>query len=89
MIEEQFGVRYHAGHVWKILGELGWSPRRPVGRARERNEQAIRSWKKKTWTAIKRKPSRKGARSSSSTKADGASARTAAAPGRRGGRRQY
>lgn len=49
-------MRYHAGHVWKILGGLGWSPRRPVGRARERNEQAIRSWKKKTWPAIKKSP---------------------------------
>ena len=40
LIEQEFGVRYHEGHVWKILVSLGWSPQRPVGRARERNEKA-------------------------------------------------
>jgi len=70
LIQEEFGVSYHAGHVWKILIGLGWSPQRPTGRARERNEEAIRTWKKKTWPAIKKKRAGKGARSSSSTKAD-------------------
>jgi transposase len=37
LIEQEFGVAYHEGHVWKILVGLGWSPQRPVGRARERN----------------------------------------------------
>ena len=62
LIEQEFGVAYHEGHVWKILVGLGWSPQRPVGRARERNEAAIRTWKRKTWPAIKKKPARKGAR---------------------------
>jgi len=70
LIQGEFGVSYHAGHVWKILIGLGWSPQRPTGRARERNEEAIRTWKKKTWPTIKKKRVGKGARSSSSTKAD-------------------
>ncbi len=70
LIGDQFGVRYHAGHVWKILRALNWSPQRPVGKARERNEEAIRTWKHKTWPGIKKKPENKAARSSSSTKAD-------------------
>ena len=70
LIADQFGVRYHAGHVWKILRALGWSPQRPVGKARERNEEAIRRWKRTTWPGVKKKPSNKAARSSSSTKAD-------------------
>lgn len=70
LIQQEFGVRYHEGHVWKILVSLGWSPQRPVGRARERNEAAIRTWKRRTWPAIKKKPAPKGAPSSSSTKAD-------------------
>lgn len=61
LIEQEFGVRYHEGHVWKILVGLGWSPQRPVGRARERNEEQIQHWKKKVWPAIKKKPSAKGA----------------------------
>jgi transposase len=56
LIEEEFGVRYHDGHVWKILVSLGWSPQRPTGRARERNEAQIRHWKKKVWPALKKKP---------------------------------
>ena len=70
LIADEFGVRYHEGHVWKILRALNWSPQRPVGKARERNEEAIRTWKRKTWPAIKKKPEKKTARLSSSTKAD-------------------
>ena len=55
LIADEFGVRYHEGHVWKILRALNWSPQRPVGKARERNEEAIRTWKRKTWPAIKKK----------------------------------
>jgi transposase len=70
LIEEEFGVSYHSGHVWKLLRQLNWSPQRPVGRALERDEEAIGHWKRKTWPAIKKKRKKKGERSSSSTKAD-------------------
>jgi len=70
LIEQEFGVHYHAGHVWKLLRQLNWSPQRPAGRALERNEAVIAEWKRKTWPAIKKKPKKKAARSSSSTKAD-------------------
>jgi transposase len=69
LIEREFGVSYHAGHVWKILRQLNWSPQRPKGRALERNEEAIAEWKQKTWPAIKKKPKKRAAQSSSSTKA--------------------
>jgi transposase len=70
LIEREFGVRYHPGHVWKILVSLGWSCQRPTGRALERNEEAIRHWKKATWPDIKKKPKKSGERSFFSTKAD-------------------
>ena len=70
LIRDRFGVDYHEGHVWKLLRALNWSPQRPVGKARERNEQAIREWKRVSWPAIKKKPGNKAARSSSSTKVD-------------------
>ena len=70
LIEREFGVRYHPGHVWKVLVGLGWTPQRPTGKARERNEQQIQTWRKKVWPRIKKKPTRKGARSSSSTRVD-------------------
>jgi transposase len=70
LIEDEFDIRYHEGHVWKLLVSLGWSPQRPTGRARERNEEAIREWQKKQWPAIKKKPAKKAAPSSSSTRAE-------------------
>ena len=62
LMEETTGVKYHKGHAWKVLRGLGWSSQRPVGRAMERNEDAIADWKKKQWPAIKKKPSPKGVR---------------------------
>ena len=70
LIADEFGIHYHPGHVWKILVSLGWSPQRPIGKARERDEEQIRNWRRKKWPAIKKKPARKAVRSSSSTKAD-------------------
>lgn len=59
LIERECGVRYHSGHVWKILRNLGWSCQRPTGRALERNEEAIRRWKKERWPELKKKPRHK------------------------------
>jgi len=70
LIENEFGIEYHRGHVWKVLDDLGWSCQRPVGRARERNEEEIHRWRRVRWPAIKKKPKKKGARSSSSTKVE-------------------
>ena len=60
LIERECGIKYHSGHVWKILRNLGWSCQRPTGRALERDEDAIRRWKKNRWPELKKKPSRKG-----------------------------
>ena len=60
LIERECGIRYHPGHVWRILGRLGWSCQRPTGRALERNEEKIRRWKKQRWPEIKKKPESKG-----------------------------
>ena len=42
--------------IYRLLQQLGWSCQRPVGRALERNERAIRHWKRQRWPAIKKKP---------------------------------
>ena len=70
LIKHQCGVRYHEAHVWRILRRLGWSCQRPTGRALERDEKAIRYWKRSRWPQLKKKRSASGAPSSSSTKAD-------------------
>jgi transposase len=70
LIEKNFHVDYHRGHVWRILRQLGWSIQQPVGRALERNEGRVEDWKRNRWPAIKKKPRKKAAPSFSSTKAD-------------------
>jgi len=70
LIEQRTGVRYHEAHVWRILRKLNWSCQRPTGRALERDEQAIRYWKKYRWPQLKKKRSARGEPSSSSTRAD-------------------
>lgn len=70
LIEQECGIRYAAGHAWRILRQLGWSCQRPVGRALERDEEKIRQWKQQRWPEIKKKPAKRAGPSSSSTKAD-------------------
>lgn len=64
VIERHFGVKYHPGHVWKILRAMDWSPQKPERRARERDEEAIQQWRKEDWPRIKKKPSEKDGASS-------------------------
>ena len=61
VIERMHGVRFSQAHVWRILGSLGFSPQKPEKRAIERDEDAVRSWKRSTWPALKKKPSAKDA----------------------------
>lgn len=56
LIEAVTGVHYHSGHVWRVLRQMGWSLQRPAFRAKERDEEAIRHWKKRTWVQVKKTP---------------------------------
>ncbi len=49
VIARQTGVRYHPGHVWKLLRALHWTLQRPARRGQERNEAAIRQWVRTRW----------------------------------------
>jgi transposase len=53
VIERLTGVRYHPGHVWRLLRRLGWSPQRPARRAAERDEAEIARWRAEEWPRIK------------------------------------
>lgn len=62
LIHKRFGIKYHPGHVTRILQSLGWSCQKPARQALERDEQKVRHWKRYRWPRIKKKPVRKGAR---------------------------
>ena len=60
LIERQFGVKYSAVHVWRLLGQLGFSSQKPERRALERDDVTVERWKKRTWPGLKKKPSERG-----------------------------
>lgn len=57
VIKDHFGISYHVDHLSRFLRSLGWTPQKPERRAIERDEQRIRTWKRTSWPAIKKKPS--------------------------------
>lgn len=56
LLEEQTGISYSESGVWHVLGRLGFSCQRPVGRALERDDAAIERWQRKRWPALKKTP---------------------------------
>lgn len=67
VIEQQTGVAYHQGHVWKILQSMGWSLQRPAKRPRERDDEALNRWRSQRWPKVKKTPAGGGRGSSSKT----------------------
>ena len=52
VIEAETGVRYHPGHVWRVLRLMGWSRQRPARQAAERDAQAIEAWVNERWPRV-------------------------------------
>ena len=56
VIRKQFGIRYSAVGVWRLLRHgLGWSWQKPERRALQRDEAAIAQWKRDAWPRIKKR----------------------------------
>jgi transposase len=55
IIERISGVRYHPGHVWKILGARNWSAQKPEKQAKQRKADQVAYWKTVRWPALKKK----------------------------------
>ena len=60
LIEQRFAVKLTEPSVWRLLRSLGWSVQRPTGQARQRNENAIRTWKARRWPELKKSQRGKG-----------------------------
>jgi transposase len=63
LIEDLTGVRYHPGHVWRLMGASGFSCQRPERRAVERDEKAIRRWQRVEWPVLKKRAADRAGRS--------------------------
>ena len=59
VVQRMFGVEFSLSQIWRILGALGFSVQKPERRALERDEDAVQTWKRNTWPALKKKPSAK------------------------------
>jgi transposase len=68
VIEEEFSVSYHPGHVRRLLCQLGFSVQRPRRMLARANKADQDRWQRWTYPNIKKKPGPRGARSSSPTK---------------------
>lgn len=55
VIDQEFGVTYDRSHVSRLLKEIGWSPQKPMVRASQRDEKAIRHWRERTWPEVKQR----------------------------------
>ena len=56
VIEEEFGVSYDPSQVGRILKGCGWSLQKPVLRAAQRDEDAIRDWREHRFPELKKRP---------------------------------
>src|SRR3954447_8481013 len=52
VIEQEFGVSYHKGHIARLLKELRWTPQVPIRRAIQRDDAAIESWRSEVWPEL-------------------------------------
>ena len=62
IIEEEFGVAYHPGHVRKLLHGLGFSVQRPRRVLARADVGAQDRWHRRTYPNLKKKPETKAAR---------------------------
>ena len=45
-------VGYHRGHIWKIVVSLGFSCQKPERRAKERDGEAIKNWRIRSFPPV-------------------------------------
>jgi transposase len=45
VIRRAFGVTYHPSHISRLLRQWDWTRQKPVLRARQRDEAAIKAWR--------------------------------------------
>jgi transposase len=61
LIAQRFGVTMTPQGVGKLLRRIGLSPQRPLYRAWQRNEEAVRRWKSEEFPAIREQARKTGA----------------------------
>lgn len=65
VIRKAFDITYTPRHVGRLLQKMGWTRQKPAERADQRDEDAVTEWCAETLPALKKRPPRKDAPSSS------------------------
>jgi transposase len=60
MIQQHFGVSYHRAHCSRLLRQLRYSHQKPIEKATQRDEAAIRAWKEQRWEELKKQAKAEG-----------------------------
>jgi transposase len=81
VIESEFGVEYHPGHVRKLLPSWGFSVQRPRRVLARADAAAQDRWHRHIYPILKKKPVRDTGRSSSPTKPASGKTRLSTPPG--------
>lgn len=68
VVEDEFGVAYHPGHVRKLLTAIGFSVQRPRRLLALANAALQARWRRRIYPNIKKKPMKKSAHSSLQTR---------------------
>jgi transposase len=64
VIKREFGVSYHPTHCSRLLAAIKHSRQKPETRASQRDEQAIQVWRDHHSVEVKKRPTKRNARSS-------------------------
>jgi transposase len=56
LIEKSFGVRYHSGHVWRVVKALRSSWKKPERRSTQRDKRSIARRKKRQRSGLTKSP---------------------------------
>jgi transposase len=52
VIRREFGVTYSPSHISRLLRQWDWTRQKPVPRARQRDEAAIKAWREQRYPAL-------------------------------------
>ena len=52
VIKQEFDVSYLKAHLSRLLKQPGWTPQKPIDRARQRDEAEIARWRADVWPEL-------------------------------------
>ncbi len=63
LIGREFGIRYHPAHVSRLLKRLGWTPQKPIVRAKQQDPKEVERFWRQRWPKLKKRSARKAGHS--------------------------